>query len=343
MTAVPPASNRQFAWFKPAGRRPTQYEAYTVGLQSTPGEWLHVGWPLRFDDGRPPWDAESTALRCKGWRDFRDPTETWQRPYVSRHNHQEQAIAVFVQEALRGGLAETMAPAWRDVVVGTYYAAWPFVEYGEFLCLCYAVRQALSDTLTFSLAFQVSDKLRHSQDVVHYLLTLQEIDPAFSDAGARDAWMTDPALVPLRETIERIHSLGDWAETVLAINLVLEPLVGNLFKTEFLSRLAPLNGDAITPMILASVRPDTQRHLASAEALVRLVIADPDHGHANRALVGTWLDKWTPHALAAARALAPLFALDGIRTTPFGPALERVTAGHRDVLARLGFAARAAR
>ena len=343
MTAVPPASNRQFVWFKPAGRRPTQYEAYTVGQQSTPDEWLHVGWPLRFDDGRPPWDTKSTALRCTGWRDFRDPTETWQRPYVSRHNQQEQALAVFVPEALGGGLTATMAPAWRDVVVGTYYAAWPFVEYGEFLCLCYTVRQALSDTLTFSLAFQVSDKLRHSQDIVHYLLTLQEIEPAFSDAGARDAWMTDPALCLLRETIERIHSLEDWAEIVFAINLVLEPLVGDLFKTEFLARLAPLNGDPVTPMILASVRQDTQRHLASAEALVRLVAVDPDHGSANRALVGAWLDKWTPHALAAARALAPLFALDGIRTTPFAPALQRVMARHRDVLAQLGFEVKADR
>ncbi len=208
MTAASLTGNRQFMWFKPAGRRATQYEAYSVGQQSSPAQWLHVDWPLRFDDGRAPWVAESTALRSAHWGDFRDPTQMWQRPYVAQHNMQEQAIAALVPEALRDSLVDSLVPAWRDRVLGTYYAAWPFVEYGQFLCLCYAVREALSDTLTFSLAFEVSDKLRHSQDIVHFLLTLTEACPGFSDSGARSAWMSDPALVPLREMI-RTDSLAE--------------------------------------------------------------------------------------------------------------------------------------
>ena len=330
------SGNRQFTWFKHAGRRPTQYESYTVGQQSGPAEWLHVDWPLRFDDGRAPFVAESTALRCGKWGDYRDPSQTWQRPYVAQHNEQEQAIATLVPEAMRDGLAASIAPQWRDKVLGTYYAAWPFVEYGEFLCLCYAVRETLADTLTFALAFEASDKLRHGQDIVHYLLTLKEMLPAFTDEGARPAWMTDPILVPLRENIERIFSLNDWAEIMVALNLVLEPLAGELVKGEFLATLAPRNGDPVTPMILASVRHDSRRHLEATQALVRLVASDPEHGEKNRDTLRAWIQKWTPHGERAANALGALFALEGIESAAFGPRYDRIVEKQRNLVTQLG-------
>lgn len=330
------SGNRQFVWFKPAGRKPTQYESYTVGQQSSPEEWLHVDWPLRFDDGRAPFVASSTALRCAQWGEYRDPTQTWQRAYVAQHNQQEQAIATLVPESLRDGLAASITPAWRDHVLGKYYAAWPFVEYGEFLCLCYAVREALADTLTFALAFDASDKLRHGQDIVHYLLALKEALPAFTDEGARAAWMEDPSLVPLRETIERIYSLTDWAEIAVAINLVLEPLAGELMKTELLATLAPRNGDPVTPMILASVRHDSQRHLATTQALVKLAAADREHGDANLETMRGWIARWTPHAQTAANALGALFAIDGIASVPAKPCLERTEARQRAIVTELG-------
>jgi methane monooxygenase component A beta chain/propane monooxygenase small subunit len=330
------SGNRQFVWFTPAGRRPTQYESYTVGQQSSPEEWLHVDWPLRFDDGRAPFVPESTALRCARWGDYRDPTQTWQRPYVSSHNAQEQAIATLVPEALRDGGAAGIAPAWRSAVLGTYYAAWPFVEYGEFLSLCYAVRETLADTLTFALAFEASDKLRHGQDIVHYLLALREVLPDFTDEGARQAWMADAALVPLRETLERVFSLSDWAEIVIALNLVVEPLAGEVMKTEFLARLAARNGDPVTPMILASVRRDSARHLEDTRALVRLVAADREHGETNLGLLRGWIKEWMPHGERAAKALGALFALDGIETVAFGPRWDEVGARQRAMLAELG-------
>jgi hypothetical protein len=333
------SGNRQFVWFKPAGRRPTQYESYTVGQQSSPEEWLHVDWPLRFDDGRAPFVAGSTALRLARWGEYRDPTQTWQRAYVAQHNQQEQAIATLVPEALGEGLAASITPAWRDRVLGTYYAAWPFVEYGQFLCLCYAVREALADTLTFALAFEASDKLRHSQDIVHYLLALKEALPAFTDEGARPAWMKDPALVPLRETIERIYSLTDWAEIAVAINLVLEPLAGELVKTDFLATLASRNGDSVTPMILASVRQDSHRHLATTKALVSLAAADPEHGDANLETMRGWIANWTPPARTAARALGALFAIEGITSVPAGPCLERAEARQQAIVTDLGLGA----
>jgi Methane/Phenol/Alkene Hydroxylase len=333
----PLEGHRSFTWFRPQKRRPTEYESNTVGLQSGSSGWLHVGWPLRFDDGRPPFTTASTALRCSHWQDFRDPSQLWQRPYVARLNREEQTLDTLTGEALRNGLAQAMNPAWRDQVLGKYYAAWPFVEYGECLALCYAVREALADTITFAVAFEASDKMRHHQDIVHLIFELQEAFPGFTDAAARPAWLNDPVFSPLRENVERIVALKDWAEILVAINLVLEPLVGELFKTELLARNAARNGDPVTPMLLAGARRDSRRHRETTQELVRLVNADPEHGRENQQTLRDWLKRWQPLSERAALALRPVFESAGIAAEPWEACWDRVGAQEQSIVKELGF------
>ena len=328
----PLEGQRNFTWIRPQKRRPTEYENVTVGLQSDPERWLHVGWPLLFDDGRAPFTPNSTALRCTRWEDFRDPSQLWQRPYVARANREEQTLEAMIGEALRDGLAGAMNPVWRDVVIGKYYAAWPFVEYGECLALCYAVREALAETITFATAFEASDKTRHGQDIVHLLFELQEAFPGFSDAAARPAWLGEQTLQPLREMVERIVALRDWAEILVAINLVLEPLVGELFKTEFLARNAARHGDPVTPMILAGARRDSRRHLETTQELVRLALADPEHGAENKKILKQWMHTWQPRSETAALALRPIFDVSGIHAEPFEPCIERVRLHQKQII-----------
>jgi hypothetical protein len=321
--------NRTFTWFTPQGRRPTEYELYTVGQHSTPDEWLRVGWPSRFDDGRDPYVAESTQVRSSRWRDWRDPFGVWQRPYVQVANFEQQALDRLIPPALAGGGLGAINPAWLTEAIGRYYAVWPFAEYGLFLSLCYAIREALADTVTFALAFEATDKLRHQQDVVRFLLDLADLDPAFSDDQARDAWMSDPVLVPVRENVERIVSLNDWGEILVAINLAFEPLVGALVKDEFLARQASRNGDPVTPMILAAARRDTDRHLTTTSSLVRFLASDPEFGTTNRQVMTHWVRRWSGESAAAAQAAAGLFQIAGITLAGDGAAaLGRVSSSH---------------
>jgi hypothetical protein len=309
----------------------------TVGQQSGPQEWLRVGWPVRFDDGRAPFTPDSTRVRSSRWRDWRDPAQLWQRPYVQAANCDGQALGRLVPAALAGGGLAAIAPAWLRVAVGRYYAAWPFTEYGLFLGLCYAVREALADTITFALAFEATDKLRHQQDVVRLLLEIAELDPSFSDDGAREAWMSDPALVPCRENVERIVACDDWCEILVAVSLAFEPLAGALVKDEFLARNASRNGDPVTPMILAAARRDTQRHLATTASLVRFLAEDPEHGEANRGVLAGWAGRWGEESAAAARAAAGMFGIEGItRAGDAGAALARVTAARAGLVRGLG-------
>jgi len=328
---------RTFTWFEPRGRRPTEYELYTVGQQSTPKEWLRVGWPLHFDDGRDPYVDESTRVRSSRWRDWRDPFQIWQRPYVQVSNFEEQALDRLVPAALAGGALQAINETWLHEVMGRYYAAWPYAEYGLFLSLCYAVREALADTVMFALAYEATDKLRHQQDVVRLLMDLHDLDSTFSDDHARDAWMSDPALVPTRENIERIFSLTDWGEMVVAINLAFEPLVGALVKDEFLARNASHNGDPATSMILAAARRDTERHLGTTSDFVQFLASDPDFGTANRRVLSEWVRRWTQESVKAAEAASALFQTSGITVVDNADvALERVTSAQTTLVHELG-------
>lgn len=323
--------NRRFVWFTPTKRSASEYEMFTIGQQSSPGQWLAVDWPLRFDDGRAPYTEQSTAVRSSDWERYRDPAQLWYRPYVVSTNQEEQSLDRFVRQALGDGLAEGMNQAWVREVLGRYYAAWPFVEYGLFLSLCYAVREALGDSVMFALVFEAADKMRHLQDIVHLTFDLADVLPDYSDAGARSAWMDDPALVPVRENVERIFSVNDWAEIVVAVNLIFEPLVGELAKTELFARAAPWNGDPVTPMILAGVREDARRHLAATNELVRMLQSDPEHGDDNRRVISGWMERWTPVSMAAAHALEGLFSIRGIEAPPFDASLKRVQARQRRI------------
>lgn len=328
--------HRTFTWFTPARRKPTEYELYTVGQQSTPDEWLHVDWPLRFDDGRAPWEEESSAVRTSEWSAYRDPHQLWQRPYVSTCNQDQQALARLVPVLTMGSAAIT--PIWSQKILARSYAAWPFVEYGLFLSLAYAVRLAMSDTVQFSVVFQAVDRMRLLQDIVHHLDHLQE-SPEFSDAGAREAWMSDSTLVPIREVIERIAASQDWVEILVAGTLVFEPLVGHLAKAELFSRRAPMFGDGTTPAVLASALLDSGRHLESVQALVRLVCQDPVHGDQNQATVRRWIEEWQPRCEAAARSFLPTFSDCGIDAKESANALSRALANQRAAVEGAGITA----
>ena len=327
---------RRFTWFTPAGRHATDYENLTVGQQSGPSEWLHVGWPVRFDDGRAPFTEDSTKVRSSRWRDWRDPFQVWQRPYVQSTNFEEQALERLSPVALDMGLGQ-INKTWLREILGKYYAAWPFAEYGLFLSLCYAVREALADTVMFATAFEATDKFRHQQDIVRLILDIGDRDSAYSDASARDAWMEDPILVPVRENIERIFSLYDWAEMLVAINLVFEPLVGRLVKDEFVASNAPHNGDPLTPVLLAAARRDTDRHLETTRSLVRFLIDDPRYGDDNRRVISGWVERWSAESGRAANAAVGLFEIEGISVrSSASDALKRVSADHSKIVTSLG-------
>ena len=72
----------------------------------------------------------------------------------------------------------------------------------------------------------------------------------------------------------------DYLEQYFAINIVFEPLVGELFRSGFLMQVAAANNDFITPSVISAAEADYERNLANTIDLVYLLANDEQHAAA---------------------------------------------------------------
>ena len=87
----------------------------------------------------------------------------------------------------------------------------------------------------------------------------------------------------MRENVEQLTGVRDWAEAFFATALVFEPLVGELFRSGFVMQTAALQGDFVTPTLVGSGESDVAREQRGARALFGMLADDEEHGDANKA------------------------------------------------------------
>ena len=330
------SGSRQFTYFKPKGRHPSEYEDLTLHTQPDPHAFALQGWFTHFVDGRDPWTPSSTALKSTDWWVFQDPSKQWQRPYVATQAEQERGLDRIIEAAKSEGLFADIDETWAKTILGKYYAAYACLEYGLFRCFSYAQREALSATVGNTCIFNAADKIRQAQDITLYGMDLTEAIPGFSDAEAKTVWLEDPIYQGARKAVEGLMASKDWGEVVIGANLVLEPLFGALARVQLFSRFAPRNGDAVTPVILATAENDWQRNLKWTKEFVQVLLRDPEHGSGNKKVIEGWITKWGSYVKDAMQAFAPLFDIPVIRPQTFAQACARVEQQHETLLKELG-------
>ena len=110
-----------------------------------------------------------------------------------------------------------------------------------------AQRSAPTNMLNNAVCVNSIHKLRFAQDLALYNLDLSEAEIGFDGEVHRDVWQNDPVWQGVRENVERLTAIGDWAEAVFATNVVYESLVGVLFRSHLVMQIAARNGDYVTP------------------------------------------------------------------------------------------------
>ncbi len=336
---------RDFTYIKPQARRLSEYEALTVHQQPDAldfdrprGNIDEIEWYLLRADGRPLWSVDSTQLRHADWYAYRDPAQHWQRTYVRHQEQQETAIARASEDAGLNGALGALDDRWVSDVLSTHYRAWSFFEYAIFRALAPAQREALSDTIGNVLCFQSFDHLRHAQDVVIYLVELENYTTAVNDDAGKTAWLESPVYQPARRLAETIMATTDWAELMVGLNLVVGPLLQQLAVSDLVRRGAQSNNDPVAPQIVMTVERDRRRNLAATQAFVRMVV-EPSNMNAahNRSVIQGWIASWAVHAEAVALALAPAFDAIPGRPVDFGEAMSAARAALIRTVGELGF------
>jgi propane monooxygenase small subunit len=141
----------------------------------------------------------------------------------------------------------------------------------------------------------------------------------------------------VREVAEQLTAIDDWCEAIFAANVVFEPLVGELFRSQLVQHAAPRNGDYVTPTVIGAEEYDfAERDLRYTMACFVLLTNDREFADHNKNLLHQWLQTWTPRAIAAARDLQPLWSQPDSRPPRFEDGLDRVKSRFSGLLADLG-------
>ena len=146
----------------------------------------------------------------------------------------------------------------------------------------------------------------------------------FRDTGGKDRWLTDPIYQPLRRLTEELMAVDDWVELAVAVHLAVDPITSEIGASEIVRRHGGFHGDSVTPQVVATTERDRRRNLDWTLELVRMTTTAVPAAAENLAHVKRWIAQWTPRAVAAAEALAPVHGRIPRPQGTFADAMKRV-------------------
>jgi propane 2-monooxygenase small subunit len=332
----PSWQSRSYNYFAPRKRRATVYEDVTVDVQPDPARHLTQGWVYEFADGIGGYPQEWTALKSSNWHEFLDPNEEWEQTIYRNNANVVRQIEQNIEQGRASDVFAAFDPAWTRVLERHVFA-WAHAEHGLGMHVYIpAQRDAPTNMINNAMAVGAAHKLRFAQDLILYNLTLsQEID-GFDGAVHRATWQEDPLWQPTRELVERLTATRDWAQQWFATAIVLEPLVGELFRSGFVMQVAALHGDFVTPTVMGAGESDAAREQRGARALFKLLADDPAYGEKNRGVMHGWLEDWTAQATGAARQLQPIWSQLSDKVVRFEDSLERSRTRQEGLLSDIG-------
>ena len=282
---------------------PTEYEIVTSKLLCYTGEGF-TGKRFELDVPLKDWYRqyqEESPLVCRSWEKFRDPRETTYTKYTDWQREKEIFVDGILDEIDTTGYDAHLRPAWLHILPRVV-APFRYPGHGFQMIASYIGQMAPSGRITIAAALQSADEMRRIQRIAYRVRQLQQIYPGFA-ADSKTLWETDSLWQPLREVVERLLVTYDWAESFVGLNVVLKPLVDELFM-KYLSNLALHEDDYLLGQVFYSLNEDCQWHRQWSESLVRMAIEDNVR---NRDTIQGWITQWYPLAARAVRAFAELF------------------------------------
>jgi propane monooxygenase small subunit len=332
------SDSRSYNYFTPKGRRATKYEDVTVDVQPDPEVYLTQGWILGWANGDIGYDPSWTSVKVSDWHRFRDPNEEWERTLYINNSNSVRQFQHSIENAKSENVFQDWNKSWVDILA-RHVSTWAHADQGLGMYVFMpAQRAAMSNMHNNAIAVNCMHKLRTAQDILLYNLELSEIFPdEFDGSVHQEVWMNDPSWQGVRENVERIINAKDWAETTFAANIVFEPLVGELFRSQFAMRFAPAHGDYLTASLIGvSEREFKDRDLAYTKDMLRDMLEDEVYGEENRQLMQGWLSEWLPYSLAAARGLEPIWSETEVQPVSFEVSFGRVKSRFEELLSELG-------
>ena len=304
----PSSTSRSYSYFTPAKRRASVYEDVTVDIQPDPERHLTQGWLYSFANGQAGYPHEWTALKSSDWHQFLDPNEEWEQTIYRNNANSVRQVQQTVANAKAAGSFLTENRSWLSVLE-KHVSAWAHVEHGIGMYVYTSCqRDAPTNMINNAIAVAAAHKLRFAQDLILYNLEVSEALEDFDGSAHQRIWQSDPCWQRVRENVEQLTGARDWAEAYFATTLVFEPLVGELFRSQFVMQVAAPHGDYVTPVVIGAGESDVYRDQAAARRLFGQLLSDEQHAAHNRRTLEGWLETWVPRSIAAGRGMQPIWS-----------------------------------
>lgn len=316
------SDSRKFNYYDPEGRRATLYEDVTVDVQPDPNRYLLQGWIVSFADGTPAYADKWTKIRNSNWHAYRDPNGEWERTHYIRQSAIEKQVSLTIESAQRAGTLKNIDPTWVKVLA-KHLSASKHPEYGVGMIFQSAQRDGMTQMINNSILVNSSDKLRYAQDVALYLMDFASSVENFDESLGKQTWLNDPIWQGVREVVEKISACTDWAEQVLATNLIYETFVGELFRSGFLMQFAARHGDFVTPTVVSTAEADFERNFAYSIEMFHSFFSDEQFGEDNKRVAQEWISNWLPLCVTAANQLQPIWSQPRVKVSSFKDAFTR--------------------
>ncbi|SFE91036.1 propane monooxygenase small subunit [Actinacidiphila alni] len=331
----PGSRSRAYNYFTPQKLRATMYEDVTFDVQPDPERHLSQGWIYGFADGPGGYPKDWTLLKSSDWHRFLDPNEEWEQTIYRNNSSVVRQIQLNLENARKADAYAGWSSGWVTFVERNL-GAWMHAEHGLGMHVFLSEqRSAPTNMINNAIAVNSAHKLRFAQDLALYNLDLSESDIAFDGGVHKRTWQQDPVWQGVRENVERLTAIGDWAESLFAANVVFESLVGVLFRSHLVMQISARNGDYVTPTLVGAGEHDYDRDLRYTRALFRLLTGDETYGAANRDVLQGWLDKWVPSSVRAAHELQPIWSQPQDRVVTFADSWAHAVSGFRGLLSDL--------
>jgi propane monooxygenase small subunit len=301
------SNSRKYRYFEPRGKRATHYEDVTVDVQPDPERYLIQDWIISFPDGRGAYERDGSKAKSSDWHAFRAPDQEWERTHYQRQSRIEIGVQSVISNGRKSGAQHAFDAAWRKVLQ-THLGAWKHAEFGLGSAMMQAQRGGFTQMINNATLTNSSYKMRLTQDITLYLAEIGLDIEGWDDDAGKAAWLEDDIWQGTREAVEAIMGAPDYLEQYFAINLVFEPLVGELFRSGFLMQVGAPNNDFMTPSVIAAAEGDYERNLANTIDLVYLLANDEEHGAANCELFQGWIMKHAALADKASKSLQPIWS-----------------------------------
>ena len=316
------SDSRKYNYFEPKGRKATHYEDMTVDVQPDPKRYLLQDWIISFADGTPTYFESWTAAKSTDWHKFRAVDQEWERTHYQRQSTIVGMISNVVENGRRSGAVARFDRAWVKILQD-HLGAYKHAEFGLGMATMQAQRYGYTQMVNNAILTNSSYKLRFAQDLTLYLGEIGLDLEAFDQDAGKAHWMDDPVWQGVRRAVETIGGATDYLEQYFAVNVVFEPLVGELFRSGFVMQLAASQNDFMTPAVVSAAEGDYERNLANTVELFRMLTRDEKHGPANQALFSQWLAKHGAEAVNAANLLQPIWSQPRVKIAQFNDSFER--------------------